>query len=280
MAVRNHAGEGRFLAAFELVPVVADDRLVEGVVPAGMGFPATLAVFRPAHAGTAVEDVEKLVITLRIGLHEQLPVGPDLGPMVVENLERPGSQGFAHVVRRRPQSIHQGRRVVVEANEDHAAEQFHPDRAQPHPVAVEADRLVGPGLGDVDATPRRVERPEMVEALDTVVGYRARAFPEQRRAPVRADIVVGADRSFRVAQNDQRDAGKRGRTVVAPVADLRFVAHELPAPREDPLAFQREDFRIGIDPVVEIVCRRHCRGSGPRHVGRGGQGCDPSLPTG
>ena len=70
MAVRHHPRESRFLAVVERVPVVADHRPGGRCCrrPPSWVSQRRLRVSRAAHAGAAIEDVEQLVIALRIGL--------------------------------------------------------------------------------------------------------------------------------------------------------------------------------------------------------------------
>src|SRR6185437_12981663 len=85
-------------------------------------------------------------------------------------------------------------------------------------------------------------RPRMVRALDSL-GEGAGGCLAHSRAAVAASVVVRADFPGSIAEYDYAVVADRVKEVVAGVGDLRFTPDAHPSPREDALAFLREQLR-------------------------------------
>ena len=121
-----------------------------------------------SHARLAVQDMQIFVILLRIVVDPQLPVRAYLGAMVMEHFEFRAFEMRAHMVRHRPEKPCERFDVVVERDKDKTAENLDANRPQTDIVLAKSCRLVARRPRDAGTVARKVEAPEVIEALDAV----------------------------------------------------------------------------------------------------------------
>ena len=141
-----------------------------------MHMPLAIAILLDANRGRLVQQMQELVIALCVGFNEQLPIGTQFGPMQMKNLE-------LGVLKRAAQfrddlgseKIHKRLDLIVEAYKYQPKYFFSTHRLERHLLWLEP-RGVALGLRDADALAVAVVRPQMVEAVDRVVGQFAGRF--------------------------------------------------------------------------------------------------------
>ena len=129
------------------------------------------------------------MIALCVGFNEQLPIGTQFGPMQMKNLEL-GILKRAAQFRDDlgPEKIHKRLDLIVEAYEYQTKYFFSTHRLERHLLWLEPARGVALGLRDADALAVAVVRPQMVEAVDCVVGQFAGRFANQPRTAMGANV--------------------------------------------------------------------------------------------
>ena len=215
------------------------------------------------HRLLRVED--GCVVELRERVDEQLPVGTDLGAVLVhlrhavERVVDDAGAELAHVVGERRAVL------VVEVHEDEARPRLAPHRheAEVGPVEVEELALL------------LHERQVAVEAVAPAVvlagelpGGAADLFagvvvPHQLVAAVAADVVEGADLAGHVAHDDDRGARRveLTREVAAVAGQLLDAADVQPGAAEDGVALElvvlgRDRVRVGDGSGVDAIVLR------------------------
>ena len=103
---------------------------------------------------------------------------------------------------------------------------------------VEPRHLLHRGRADQPAVDR--VGPRVVAALDRLPEM-SRLLGAEPRAPVATDVEESVQDSRAVPEDDDRLAGDLPNDEVARLREARGAPHAVPAPREDPLAFLRED---------------------------------------
>ncbi len=90
---------------------------------------------------------------------------------------------------------------------------------------------------------------------DDAAGAAAGRAVEQAGRTVATDVVEGAYLSVVAAQGKQRFTEDVERLVAAGVWDFRDMADDLPGGPENPLALEREEFRVPVGPrwQAEVV---------------------------
>jgi hypothetical protein len=225
----------------------------------GMQMPAAFVIVRLRQTCLAVQDVQEFVILLGIVIDPELPVAADFRAVKVEDFQLLVLRKMqADIVGDRPQEIRQRRDVVVDRYEHQPAEHLCPDRPQAYIVFRQPDRFVPFGPGDAGAGTLQIERPQMVETLDTLA-ERTALVPRQRRAAMRTDIEEGADVAgtaiclIPAPHHQDRPPAQSQRPVTAGFRQLGLMTHQLPAPGEYPRLLVIEDRRIGEDAVVDVM---------------------------
>ena len=181
------------------------------------------------------------VVALAVVLHDELPIRV-LDEVTLRGHLRPGD-----VMPRQVRLDDLGhlvdvvRRGGTEADEDQPADDAEVHRAQREAGSVEAGSLDTGG----DEFARRRVRPLVVAADD--VAHRAGQVVEQPSAPVAADIVVGADLTVVIADDNDRVGADVDREIVAGLRHLGDRCDEYPGRGEDPFDIAREELRADVE---------------------------------
>ena len=143
--------------------------------------------------------------------------------------------------------------IVVEIDEDEAAELFDPDRLEGEILLVEPGHF----LGVAGAAQRAVEfvGPGVIGAHQDA---RLAAAMGEFMTAVLADIVKGAEFAVAPARDHHGLFMDRGREIGAGFGELALMAGEPPVPVEDCILLERIDLRVAVEPRgdrVGVFCR-------------------------
>src|SRR5262249_34754015 len=206
-----------------------------------------VAALRLGHVARVVELLhqrrmhDRDVVPLEIVVDVDLPVAADdpaLARSGAHGLEAPRRQPLRQVF----ESLDERRRRRIQVDEKEAEPALEPEFRERLLFLVEV--LDAVELRRVDEAPVQGIAPAVVTAAEGLTTSLPR---RDRPGPVAADIRERTEAGIRPSNDEERLARDLGREEPAGSRDLVFVADELPRSREDPLALDSGDLRIGIE---------------------------------